>query len=127
MNKIYINQNQFSDLINLLNDVFFPLKNFVSKKEFLEIIKNKKFQNNFFPLPIYFGIDKKTYLKLKNKNTFDLYYGNRYLLNVYNVKFFSLDKKKYAKRFMEIIILNILIQKSLLEKTINLLVLIIKK
>ena len=98
MNKIYINQNQFSDLINLLNDVFFPLKNFVSKKEFLEIIKIKKFQNNFFPLPIYFGIDKKTYLKLKNKNTFDLYYGNRYLLNVYNVKFFSLDKKKICKK-----------------------------
>ena len=31
MDKINIDQNQFSDLINLTNGVFFPLKNFVSK------------------------------------------------------------------------------------------------
>ena len=52
MDKIDINQNQFSDLINLLNGVFFPLKNFVTKEEFLEIINNKKIKNKFFPLPI---------------------------------------------------------------------------
>ena len=59
MDKINITQNQFSDLINLLNGVFSPVENFVTKFEFLEIINNKKFQNNFFPLPIYFGISKK--------------------------------------------------------------------
>ena len=70
MNKINITKNQFSDLINLINNVFFPLKNFVTKKEFLEIIDSKKFQNDFFPLPIYFGINKKIYLKSKDKKYF---------------------------------------------------------
>ena len=42
MDKIHINKNQFSDLINLLNNVFYPIKNFVSKKEFIQIIDNKK-------------------------------------------------------------------------------------
>ena len=74
MDKIDITKNQFSDLINLFNDVFLPLKNFVTKEEFLEIINNKKYQNNFFPLPIFFGVTKETYIKLKKKNNFDLYY-----------------------------------------------------
>ena len=36
MQQITINDNQFSDLLNLLNGVFFPLTNF-SKKEFLKL------------------------------------------------------------------------------------------
>lgn len=98
MGKIHISQNQFSDLINLIHNVFFPLKNFVSKKEFLEIINHKKFQNNFFPLPIYFGINKKNYLKYKNKKIFDLYFKNKYLLKIYNVKFYSLNKRAICKK-----------------------------
>ena len=87
MAKINITKNQFTDLVNLLNDVFLPLKNFVTKIDFLEIINNKRFQNNFFPFPVFFGITKETYLKLKKKNDFDLYYKKKYLLNIYNVKF----------------------------------------
>ena len=98
MEKIQITQNQFSDLINLFNKVFLPLSNFVTKKQFLDIIKYKKFKNHFFPLPIYFGIDKKKYLKLKNESSFNLYYKNKYLLNIYNVRFYSLDKKKICQK-----------------------------
>ena len=98
MEKIHITQNQFSDLINLINGVFFPLKNFVTKIEFLEILNKKKFENNFFPLPIYFGINKETYQKFKNKNIFNLYYKKKYLINIFNVKFYSLDKKKICKK-----------------------------
>ena len=54
MDKINITKNQFTDLVNLLNDVFLPLKNFVTKIDFLEIINNKNFQNNFFPFPVFF-------------------------------------------------------------------------
>ena len=98
MDKINITQNQFSDLLNLLNDVFFPLKNFVTKVEFLEIINNKKFKKFFFPLPIYFGINKETYLKLKKKKKFNLYFNNKYLLNIHNIKFYSLNKKEICRK-----------------------------
>ena len=46
MNKIHINKNQFSDLINLFGYVFFPLKNFVSRDEFLQIVDIKKYKND---------------------------------------------------------------------------------
>ena len=68
MNKIHITKNQFSDLINLTNNVFFPLTNFVTKNEFLKIVDKKKYKNKFFPLPIYFGVNKKNFERLKNKN-----------------------------------------------------------
>ena len=98
MAKIHINKNQFSDLINLFNDVFLPLKNFVSKKEFLQIINNKRFKNQFFPIPIFFGVTKEIFLKSKEKKSFNLYYKNKYLINIYNVSFYSLDKEKICKK-----------------------------
>ena len=98
MDKIHINQNQFSDLINLLNNVFYPLNNFVSKNEFIQIIDNKKYKNQFFPLPIFFGINKEIYTKFKKNKSFDLYYKNRYLMNIYNVKFYNLNKKKISQK-----------------------------
>ena len=98
MDKINVTQNQFSDLINLINGVFFPLKNFVTKEEFFKIVNKGKFQGKFFPMPIFFGINKKIYLNLKNKNVFDLYYKKKYLLNIYNVKFYNLDKKFICRK-----------------------------
>ena len=98
MAKINITKNQFSDLINLFNNVFSPLKNFVTEEEFLKIINKKRFKKYFFPLPIYFGVTKEVYRKSKKKNNFDLYYKNKYLLNIYNIKFYNLDKKKICKK-----------------------------
>ena len=51
MEKININKNQFSDLLNLINNVFFPLKKFVNQKEFNEILKRK-----YMMLPIQFNL-----------------------------------------------------------------------
>ena len=70
MNKINITKNQFSDLINLFNNVFLPLKNFVTKEEFLKIINKKKFKNHFFPLPIYFGVSKEIFDHLSQDTIF---------------------------------------------------------
>ena len=98
MEKIHINKNQFSDLINLHNDVFYPVKNFVSKKEFIKIINHKKYKNHFFPLPITFGVTKQVYSKIKKEKSFDLYYKKKYLINIYNVNFYNLDKKKISEK-----------------------------
>ena len=98
MSNIYINKNQFSDLINLVNDVFFPLKKFVTKKEFTEIITNKKLKNSFYPLPIFFGVSKKVYLKIKEKNNLNIYYKKKFISKAINVNFYSLNKPKIAKK-----------------------------
>ena len=104
MQQININNNQFSDLLNLLNGVFFPLTNFVSKKEFLEIVNFKKCNKKFFPLPIFFGVNKKQYQKIKNEEKLYLKYKNRKIMTISNINFYDLDKiaicqKIYGKNF----------------------------
>ena len=46
--NLQINKNQFSDLLNLLNGVFFPLKHFVNKVNFINILYNRKLIKRFF-------------------------------------------------------------------------------
>ena len=42
--KFKLNYKQYSDFLNLTNDVFYPLKNFVTKNEFTSILKRKDFK-----------------------------------------------------------------------------------
>ena len=46
------------------------IKNFVTKKDFLKIINKKKFENHFFPLPIYFGVSKEIFDHLSQDTIF---------------------------------------------------------
>ena len=98
MSKININKNQFSDLLNLINNVFYPLKNFVNKEEFLNIIYKNKLKNSFFPFPIFFGIPKKIYIKVKDKKNLDIFFKNQKLFEAKNITFYNLDKKKIARK-----------------------------
>ena len=63
MSKIIINQNQFSDLLNIKYKVFYPLKTFVNKEQFLRILKKCQYEDKFFPFPVFFGLKKKRTLK----------------------------------------------------------------
>lgn len=98
MKSISINKYQFSDLLNLLNGVFNPLKNFVNKKEFNEILYYKKIKNVFFTFPIFFGVNEKTYKMIKHENTINLYYKKKYLINIHKIIFFEIDKSKFLNK-----------------------------
>lgn len=98
MQQISINNNQFSDLLNLLNGVFLPLTNFVSKKEFLKIVNFKKYNKKFFPFPIFFGVNKKQYLEIKDEEKLVLTYNKRKLINISNINFYDLDKKAICQK-----------------------------
>ena len=55
--KLKINHKNLLDIINLHYNSYYPIKNFVSKKDFLSIVNNYKTKNNlFFPIPIYINI-----------------------------------------------------------------------
>ena len=98
MQQITINDNQFSDLLNLLNGVFFPLTNFVSKKEFLKIVNFKKYNKEYFPLPIFLGVNKKKYLEIKGEKKLILKYKNKKLASIKNINFYDLDKNSICKK-----------------------------
>ncbi len=98
MQKISLNQNQFSDLLNLNNNVFFPLKNFVNKNEFELIVNKSQFKKKFFPFPIFFGVNKFTFKKIKYAKKIHLYYKKKIVATISKPIFFDVDKKKFGKK-----------------------------
>lgn len=98
MPKLHINQNQFSDLLNLTHKVFYPLKKFINKSQFLSIINKMEYEKKFFPFPIFFGINREKYHEIKNFNTLDLIYKDKKIATIDRIIFFSINKKKFGKK-----------------------------
>ena len=53
---------------------------------------------NFFPFPVFFGLTKKNYLKIKNCSQIDLIYKNQKIAVVNKLKFYSLNKNYFGKK-----------------------------
>ncbi len=96
--KFKLNYKQYSDFLNITNDVFFPLKNFVNKHEFNSILNKQKFKNYFFPFPIFFGLSKKKYNVIKNKKNLILTYKSQEVALVNELNFFTINKKLFGKK-----------------------------
>tara|TARA_B100001741_G_scaffold236622_1_gene197579 strand:- start:420 stop:1457 length:1038 start_codon:yes stop_codon:yes gene_type:complete len=97
--KIFnLNQNQFSDFINLSNEVFNPLSNFVNKDEFIEILENLKFKKKYFPYPIFFGISKQKYQIYRKKKNLTLCYKSKKIAKIDNIKFYTINKDTFGKK-----------------------------
>lgn len=91
-------------MVNLEHRVFYPLNHFVDKKSFLSIIKEKKVRNKFFTFPIFFGLNKTNYEKIKKNKIIDLYFKKKYLAKILIKNFFTLDynfvgKKLFGKNY----------------------------
>ena len=89
-----LNYKQYSDFINITNNVFYPLKNFVNEKEFKSILEKQKIKNKFFPFPIFFGLDKNQFNKIKKKDKLIFFYKSKKIAIIDNLKFYSLNSKK---------------------------------
>ena len=98
MYNLNLTKEQFSDFLNLFYRVFYPLKNFVNREQFLNIINKKKFKKHFFSFPVYFGVNKKIYNNIKNKEIISLYYEKKYLFKIKNINFFDINKKNFGKK-----------------------------
>ena len=105
MINISINKEQFSDLLNLHYGVFYPLKNFVNYNQFKNILTSQRINNKiFFPLPIFFGIDKINFNKIKNQEYLKLFYKKNFLCLIKIKDIFQIDsniigKKIFGKNF----------------------------
>ncbi len=97
MKNLNINYKQFSDLINLRNNVFYPLKNFPNREQLLDIIIKQKYKKKFFPFPIFLGVDRQTFLKLKGISKINLIYKKNKIVEIDKIKFFSIKRKIIRK------------------------------
>ena len=94
MLSLQINKNQFSDLLNLNYGVFLPLKNFVNEKNFKNILIKKKIGNKFFPIPIFFGVKKNDFEKIKNKDKIKITFRKKLIAIVQIKSIFKVDHKR---------------------------------
>ncbi len=98
MNSLSISKEQFSDILNLSYGVFSPLKHFVGEKDFNNILLNKKFGKKFFPIPIFFGLNRKTFNKIKNDKFIKFYYKKKFIAVAEINSIYKIDKKLYGKK-----------------------------
>ncbi len=59
MNSLSISKEQFSDILNLSNGVFSPLKHFVGEEDFKNILLKKKNWKKIFSYSNFFWNKKK--------------------------------------------------------------------
>tara|TARA_Y100000590_G_scaffold470302_1_gene663443 strand:+ start:1563 stop:2609 length:1047 start_codon:yes stop_codon:yes gene_type:complete len=100
--KVNISQNNYLDIINLKYGVFQPLNKFVSKKEFVSIVEDFKLdKNKFFPIPIYMGISKAVFNKIKFQKKIEAYYKSKKICNLKILSFYQINKKKIGKKIFQ--------------------------
>ncbi len=100
--NLNIKYNNLLDIINLHFGVYYPLKNFVSKKDFLSIINNYKLENKiFFPLPVYINISTKLFNRNKNIKTIKAFYKSEKVCDLNVKSFYSLNKNKIGQNFFK--------------------------
>ncbi len=76
---------------------YYPLKEFNNKKEFLSILKKKKFKKKFFPIPIFFDISKGQKDKIKSGQKVNLYFKKDLIGFLFNFKFYEINKDSCLK------------------------------
>ena len=96
--KFKLNYKQYSDFLNLTNDIFYPLKNFVNKNEFTLILKRKIFNKRFFPFPIFFGLSRKQFKKIKNNKDLILVYKSKKIAKIDNLNFFHMRHTLFGQK-----------------------------
>ena len=98
MSKLSLTQNQYSDLLNLTNNAFYPLKNFVTQNEFELIVNESRYKKKFYPFPIFFGVNLNNFNNIMHAKKIDFYYKKKIIAKIINPIFFDVNKKKFGKK-----------------------------
>ena len=100
--KLNINYHHLLDIINLNFDVYKPIKEFVSKKDFLSIVKKYSLSDGtFFPLPIFIDVSKGFYKRNKNIDTLKLFFKSKKVCDLKVKSYFKINKKTIGKKIFK--------------------------
>ena len=107
MQKLKINHQTLTDIINIKHNVFLPIKKFLSKKDFFSVIKKKKLSSGkFFPFPIFFSVGENDYKRILNEKKIQIIYGQNLVCILKINSFYIVDKKKIGKKIFNTSNLN---------------------
>lgn len=101
MSKLNINFYQFQEILNLKLGCYYPVKKLMTKNEILSVLKFYRFNNKFFPMPIFLDIDQKQKKNIENQKRIILYYKKIKFGLLTNFSIFPLEKKKLLNLFFK--------------------------
>ena len=100
--NLNINYHNLLDIINLNFNVYHPIKEFVSKKDFLSIVKNYSVSDGtFFPMPIFIDVSKDVYIKNKKNDILKLFFKSEKVCDLNIKSFYSINKKVIGKKIFK--------------------------
>ena len=99
MSKINLNFQEYLELERLSDGSFFPVKNFMKKKDALSVIHRMKFKERIFPLPILLSIQINQYKDLlNNKTAVKLFYKNILVGEIVKPEVFKININNMCKK-----------------------------
>ncbi len=101
MSNLNINSFQYQEILNLRLACYNPVKKLMTKKEILSVLRFYKFNNKFFPMPIFLDISEKQKKNIKKQKRINLFYKKIKVGFITNYSIFSLEKKKLLKIFFK--------------------------
>ena len=100
--NLKISYSNLLDIINIHHKCYFPLKKFVSKQEFLSITNKYQIKKNqFFPIPIYFAISKKDFIKIKNYKEVKATYNNFKVCDLKISSIYTINKRSLGLKIFK--------------------------
>src|SRR5210317_1235607 len=96
MKEINLNFNQYLELEKLGENVFSPVKDFMNKNEFNNVVNKMIFKKKVFPLPIVLDIPNKP--KEKNFTKINLIYNSLIVGEIYKPEVYRCNKLKTVKK-----------------------------
>ena len=100
--KLNIKKDKLADILNLKFGVFEPLKEYVSKRDFISIVNKYCLKNGkFFPFPIFFNIDGLEYKKIKTKKKINLFYQSKKICELKINSIYKLNKIEIGKKLFK--------------------------
>ena len=90
---IEISADQYLEVEKLSLGVFYPLKTFMDKRDFVSCIDNMRLADGqVFPIPIIFDLDKESAIKLEKENTVELFFQGQHVADMIPTSIYIIDK-----------------------------------
>lgn len=97
--NIKIGFNTYLELEKIAENVFFPLKGFMTEKDFISVVKKMRLNNGkLFPIPVLLPVNLKEKKKMKLNKNFFLTYRNVIVGKITVKSIFVIDFKKFIKQ-----------------------------
>jgi len=91
---IEINADQYLEIEKLCLGVFYPLKTFMSKNDFISCVDNMRLADGqVFPIPIVLDLDKELAMRFEKEANVELFFQGQHVADITPTSAYTVDKR----------------------------------